>query len=755
MTSFSPRRAFVEAVAVATALTVLVASKPTRDREVHTKAGLDLALAYRDLPHGARRGVVSQWLVPIYDFSQGIGQRIPNLVSQVTIHPLILVRRGLTVEQMFHLRLFAALTVALFAIGLTLSSWLETPPIWARGLSYAFIVPGVLVYTVHNDWYYQAEQLCGLASLSVVMLSRVWQLQDDDASATRVASLTLLTGTAGWILYLGGHPDWWPFAAWWIPVHSYFLWRYVARRVSAVVLGCCALPVALSGGVAVVEIVTQDWARARKFSTNAPSELSIATLWSADSLVSGVTGWLSVWLRMLLAPLPFANFVAGQRISWLSELGGGTPRSLNIPVPLLVIGTLITVAYGNDHRRSAARIYMAFTGSVLLGLLFHDSLGFISVLQAGITNQTADAIGPGLAVVTIVAAVTAHGRVRQLARFAVIVSAVGVFGVAVLYFGDLRKAKSPLWLVSRSEVASLRGLNLKSYERNLLLDARLGNARLGRWPLLEAATSVFHPGVVLRSGHPLVIQVNWARAQGGLVPRDRQRQFNGFFEPEPTNCIPLALDFLAVSRVVQLSDVVSAPCSADHLDLDAETDAKNVASRTIMDVSARGTTWIHSYEPSVFRSFWLEPGALGHLPGDCGVLIDAERCLGHGVTTSVISSAGTPLHLDDMGTLTYRWRRSSEAQRLLLLPLSYDTSLQVSVVGVHGSGGSLSRWNAGGLLAVEVPDNNLDGTVLVKIRPDPFMYTRSVLPWLNGLVFASLVFAAVGGRRRSLPDSRA
>ena len=743
------------AILALTAVGVILLKPPGGGFEVAEKVELDVGARYLEPSNPARAtGLVAEVLgVPVYDFGQGFGHRLPNLISQVTASPTVLLNDVLDVDQTRWLRLFTSLTLLFFTVFSVSRSWSIAR---GRATSACFaILPAVFTYVVHNDWFFQADQVCGLAILLLVPLSKCWHVASSEPHVEAPPGLMLALSSAGWCLYLMGHPDWWPLALWWLPVQVWFLVVKVRPRLGWIPVVLHLLVVAVMGLPQVIEIVGQDWTGGRPYETQSTSSLFL-------DLSSGGAFWTSIGAvrrsltALVLMPLPYLVYATGVNVEipTLGSGANGAPRDLVLPILAVIslVGSLpVSLSEAQRRLRSIVRAEVC---AVFAGLMFHDNLGRLSHwLSPGITHQTGDALAPVLVVWCLfVWGVLRRPRSLRSRALRLIAagSIVSIAAQSMLFYGDVRRLRFPEHGTGDLEASSMFGApgeRIAVLENDPSTSQDLATG-------LRILTGYRHPAEILREGHPLLWGVPWGRATGTLRPIDEQRRFNGEIDLSIEDCGDTQFDFAAVGTVVEVETIggLSRRCrdrlgalfhSSLRMRSVYRSEAKTKEESTHSELGLLVTTLRE------FDSFWLvDDGAMQSEP-DCEILRPQTSCLsGRGIVRVHVSPL-PPLRVETGNDVRYRFVRPGELAGTLLVPLNFDSALKVNLTDRDRDQPTLSTSNYRGLLAVEVPSDVGQGELSIHVQPDLLMWSRTLATWA-ALTTIVLVLRLSLGRLRSI-----
>ena len=150
-------------------------------------------------------GVVKVFAVPVWDNGQGLGNRMPNLITQPSQSPAIFLGTKLPVEYIVLLRNLFTMIVALVILNFTVLSWSS----WHLTRRLAFVNIALLgqyfLYTSINAWYHQADQFWGICLIISGFLHASWYKTRSDGLKQRFSPVVLTAFVLGLGNLLVGH----------------------------------------------------------------------------------------------------------------------------------------------------------------------------------------------------------------------------------------------------------------------------------------------------------------------------------------------------------------------------------------------------------------------------------------------------------------------------------------------------------------------------------------------------------------------
>lgn len=167
----------------------------------------NLGVEYRDSwnhNHAKAIGVSKVFGVPIWENSQGLGSRMPNLITQPTQSPIIFLGEKLPVEYVVILRNLLALLSALVVLNLAVLSWSDRQ-IYLRLIFMDIAILGpYFLFTIQNDWFVIADQYLGGCLIVAGFLHVSWYQAQTGNNETRYPSVVLFAFVFGFSNLLVG-----------------------------------------------------------------------------------------------------------------------------------------------------------------------------------------------------------------------------------------------------------------------------------------------------------------------------------------------------------------------------------------------------------------------------------------------------------------------------------------------------------------------------------------------------------------------
>ena len=143
----------------------LVAYRGTDDTESLLKSEQNQGAEYRTTRNpgvNSPIGVARVAGVPVWDQTQGLGQRMPNLFGQQTQSPFIFMNKLASVELVTLVRLIFSTLLGLTLVNLAVASWGGKKIVCRLFLLDLSLLGPLFLYTVPNDFFVEADQYWGL-----------------------------------------------------------------------------------------------------------------------------------------------------------------------------------------------------------------------------------------------------------------------------------------------------------------------------------------------------------------------------------------------------------------------------------------------------------------------------------------------------------------------------------------------------------------------------------------------------------------
>lgn len=672
-------------------------------------------------------GVTKVLGVPIWDNGQGLGSRMPNLVSQPTQSPVVFFGKNSPVEDIRILSNLFVILSALVVLNLTVFSWSDRR-IYRRLIFMDVAILGpYFLFTAVNDWFVIADQYWAVSLIISGFLHPSWYQASDVARKLPRPSIVLFAFIIGSSFLLTGHVLYISLA---IVVLLAFVGTNFLKLIK--ILGPIAILMLIILGVALtipqlLELSSQTWDTNTLAHSSQPSVFDIFVpqelrVYRFQPLLAFVTASIQPFLRL-------AN-EAGSRTDFFS----------------LLLVPYIVQNFSNLRKRSSPLSQMLETSVMAIAFIFLN-LTFAGLLSRSgfpVISTLFDfhvwQLSMILLLIVIVVATILFGTDRKesdTSKFLQIsnrlIMATGIT-VALMY---------PLVMVIKDGLRWNPRIVTNEFAKN---DFDLTGESIGldmkfRGILLNEATIQSMTGIdkkIVRSGYPLINSEIYGRSS--ITLRHTEQSFRSVFDPSVLDCQPEVLDLLAVNAIVFES-------GADDV-CNKNLRSYYQSSNEISFSKIPGTASVLSAKPRQFSSWSIATSRENNPIEPCPLF--EKNCLAGLTVTKLEPDSGTPFKLcEDKCVFTYRWSAPASAKQVLV-PENYDKTIQIRD---SSTGVILNTANYQGLLAVEVPSGVTYGEFEATIKPDAMMWARVSATYLHTFVLlATLLLIAVRGFRARIND---
>jgi hypothetical protein len=689
-------------------------------QKVDQNLGAEYRATWND-ESGSSVGVFTRFGVPIWDATQGLGYRMPNLFSQDTQSPFVFLRAILPVENIILIRLLLKSSIALALINLCVASWGGKYLVSRLTFLDILLLGQQFVFTISNDWFGVAEYFWGLSLIiaafchfslfkkSKVVVGRSW-----------IINLSLILGLS----YFFGPVGVTPLLVCIVPCLALPAVKqlFAQLRISGIFLlaAVAMFPAILN----FLELVNQKWRGDSSYVT----QTSVFDFFQEDKVYR-----FQPFLAFLVS--------AFQPILRIFDEAGSRTEFYNLIAILVMLIFRLRI---HDKVSEISKLLSRCLTSILIF--------FLTVLFSGVIAR---ARIPGLSTFFSIHAwmmfpvalalvsigfVIAIGNVelqplmkRRAARFAlrtlVCLSLIMGFSYpSVAYLKDFSKSESSIFRdqqVRDGAQMTIQKLDLKENQRVALLKRDNG---VGGSFLFGDDSGVRFDLQLARAGYPTIDEVPYGRSVGTLVTPTEK--FRSVFVATVQSCDPGVLDFLSVSTiwVEQSGDTKSANCADSMKRYFDNGDTFKPERQTELGGFI--------VRPGSFTSFsYNQESGLS----DTTACPQFEKdCLFGLAQTKFQASRGSPFQLCEDGCLfTYQWRAPAGGKHILV-PSNYDKAF---VVRDKFSGVELETTNFRGLLSVEIPSGYTAGVFEASINPDLLMWARIASTYLQTIVFLGCLLA--------------
>ena len=689
----------------------------------------NLGVQYREnwsQNHSNAIGVSKVYGVPIWDDGQGLGSRMPNLITQPTQSPVIFLGEKLPAEYIVFIRNLIVMLFALIVLNLTVLSWSDRQ-IYRRLIFMDLALLGpYFLFTSQLDWFVIADQYWGGCLIISGLLHVSWYQTHAGVKKSRYPAIVLFAFVFGLSNLLVGQIMYIPLVV--IAGASFIFFNFLNLKKT---LGPMALLIILLLLFVltvpyVIELSNQVWntksivhsSQPSIFDIFVPQELRVYRFQPLLAFVSGgfqpllrlasKAGPRTEFLNLLFLPFILRNFLRSK------ELKSPQSRMLRASVSALGLIFLILTFSGGFARSGLPIISTVF--DLHAWELAHFFLLIVIVLVTILFGNDQKEIYTS--------------KFFQTGNRMVLATAIVV---ALLYPVVMVTKDAPRWnpeiitneFVKRDLDFTVESIGLEKKYRGIFLnEALIQSYRIDK--------------KIVRSGYPLLNSVIYGRSSSTL--RYTEQRFRSVFDPSVLDCQPVVLDLLAVNAIVFES-------TEDDV---CEKKLRNYyrSSDEISFIKVPGSSSVMSAKPKQFSSWSIANTAESNPTEPCPLF--EKNCLDGLTATKLEPDSGAPFKLcEDKCVFTYKWSAPSSAKQVLV-PENYDKTIQIRDLS---TGAKFNTGNYQGLLAVEIPSGSTYGEFEATIKPDAMMWARVLATYLHTFVLlATLLLIAVRGFRARRDD---
>ena len=672
-------------------------------------------------------GVTKVLGVPIWDNGQGIGSRMPNLISQPTQSPVVFFSMNSPVEDIRILSNLFVILSALVVLNLTVLTW-SGRQIYRRLIFMDIAILGpYFLLAIANDWFVIADQYWAMCLIISGFLHPSWYQASVVTKKLPRPSIVLFAFIIGSSFLLTGHV-----------LYSYVtmvgLLAFVTTNFLKLikVLGPITILMLFILGVALavpqlLELSSQTWDENIPAHSSQPSVFDIFVpqedwVYRFQPLLAFVVASIQPLLRLANEAGPRTDFFSLLLVPYIVQ-NWSNLRKWSSPLSKMLRTSVMAIAF-------------IFLNLIFAGLLSRSGFSFISTLFDFHVWE----LSTILLLIVIVVATILFGTNRKesdASKFFQIsnrlILATGIV-VALMYPLVMLIKDAPRW--------NPESFPNEYLENNFdLTGESIGLEMKFRGILLNEATIKSMIGIdkkIVRSGYPLINSEIYGRSSSTF--RHPKQRFRSAFEPSVLDCQPEVLDLLAVNAIVFES-------SADDV-CNKNLRSYYRSSNEISFSKIPGTTSVLSARPRRFSSWSIATSSESNPIEPCPLF--EKNCLSGLTVTKLEPDSVAPFKLcEDKCVFTYRWSAPASAKQVLV-PENYDKSIQIRD---SSTGVILNTANYQGLLAVEIPSGATYGEFEATIKPDAIMWARVSATYLHTFVLlATLLLIAVRGFRARRSD---
>ena len=679
------------------------------------------------LPSGVKRA----FAVPVWNQTQGLGQRMPTLMYSQTQSPFIFFDYLVPIEVNFTVRLFSVTFLALAIGNLIILSWGTLGFKWRLLFLDLSLLGPLVLYTIHNDWYCQAEQYWGLFLVIISFFHRdVFARGKFPRGGLSI--LPAIGFLLGFAIVLTNHPTWYSITAMSLPfliIQKGTL--RVCRYFGLKLIGLLSLPIYFLF-VQIADLATVP------LLGGSNTYLTQSSTWDFFTSASWVYKF-----QPILAPIA----ATAHPILFLGNEAGSRTEFFNLGLFFLSLVLIRRIRVGVEVHKL---MFQSFYASLLLiaCLIFSGPIAKQNFLGSGkfFTSHAWWYAHPVFIIVLVsstvlfgertVLSVLLSQKTRlpiALAMFAVVMA---LLYPAVLYFKDSDNSKFSTFRDSRVESVN---------ERELVKSERFTDLSVSSNDSESDWNSLFGTRFSMqlsRAGYPTIEFFGAARQSETLTAKSEL--YRSGYVPNTADCRPEVLEFLAVSSIFVNTEDRSG-CREKLIAYFGEDSVREINKVA----GAPGTASL--FRPKSFATWSIVTNSAENPSVSCPLL--EQDCLSELEVTKLPATGEAPFRLcDDDCLFTYKWAKTDNSEQVLL-PVNFDETI---VIKDSLTGKKLNTANYQGLLAVQIDGDATSGVFTGDVRPDLMMWLRVAMTYLHTAVFVgALVAMLVKGVRAVKEISKA
>ena len=692
----------------------LVAYRGTDDYESSYKSEQNLGGEYRStrssgfsLPSGVHR----IFEVPVWDQTQGLGQRIPNLFAQQSQSPFVFLSRYASIETIVFLRMLFATTISLILINLVVTSWGGIALVCRIFLLDLSLLGVMFLNAVNNNFYDEVDQHWGVSLLILGMLHKNYFLKSYQSAKLKNHSVffCLLFGSS--FLFFG-HPTWFQVVLFgtfflFIPNLLKSLKIFKKTQISALLVTAILLPL-----IQIKEIII-----------SAPSQ--IVASYSVQSSIWDVFGGQNWVYRFQPLLAPIASGL--QPVLILFNEAGPRTEFFNSIFLVVILGfVLINRTKALAEKKLAMRILYSSIFSIFC-LIFSGPISrsefpiistFAKIHAWRLSNVLHTVVTAGAVLVLGNEEFRQFLKNKQKRMFQLLIwlgTFMSLLYPAVMITNEIDNSK---FAIARDRnVRESSQIPLIKYQRFADLSGAVNNSG-HEWNSLFGVRFDLQ---LARAGYPSVEFFGGARHSSTLT--NNFEQYRSGYVPNVKDCESDVLDFLAVSSIFINSDDMSG-CQQKLI-----TYFGDGSAQTIKKVADNlGTAQL--IRPKKFKTWSISGDSETNPQESCPLL--ERNCLASLEVVDIQAKNGAPFKLCKSDCLfNYEWAGNGST-RQILVPANFDSTLEARD---KKNGFKLKTSNFQGLLAVTVDSKTSSGAFEVTVHPDLTMWLRVATTYIHTAVF--------------------
>lgn len=671
-------------------------------------------------------GVTKLFAIPIWDNGQGLGNRMPNLITQPTQSPTIFFGVRYPVEYIVAIRNFIVMMAALVIMNLTVLSWSDRT-IYRRLIFLDISILGpYFLYAIINGWYHQADQFWGMCLIISGFLHPIWYEPNNLNTKIRRPAIVFLAFVFGLSNLLVGHVLYFQILFF---ATAYFVIAHLSKMKSLLGFFPALFLLTLAGVLVVpqmIELASQVW------NTQTIPHTSQASLFD---LFQPRDGWVYRFQ-------PILAFIAASFQPVLRLANDAGPRTEFVNFLFIIYLARKYTEILNSSTKQMLRVSFGalsflFVGTAFVGTVQRSKLPLVSKLFDFHVWQLSQ---PLIILILLTATITLGNfeQVRNSVRrhesvrnFVLVIAVI----MALLY---------PVVMITKNtHMTSTRLLKNELLDENITKSPELLGFSKGFRHMfvdVEAKAAVFkgfEDLEIQRAGYPSITSFIYGRSSNTL--KVTEQSFRSVYTPSTADCQAEVLDFLAISAIVS-EYTKSSDCRTE-----LSTYFGSETERTIK--SAAGDDLVFVNKPKMFSSWSIAQDASSNPTESCP-LFERDCLSGLNVAKLEVESRA-PFKLCESECLfTYEWVAPLTSKQVLV-PENYDKTIEVldQVTGVK-----LRTANYQGLLAVSIPSGATGGVFEASIKPDAMMWARVSATYIHILIWILTVILilirGLRGRKR-------
>ena len=680
-----------------------------------------------EIERSSAAGVVKVFAVPVWDNGQGLGNRMPNLITQPAQSPTIFLGTKLPVEYIVLFRNLLAMLCSLVILNLTVLSWSG----WHLARRILFLDVSLLgqyfLYTSINAWYHQADQFWGIALVISGFLHASWYQVQGASKKPNYSPLVLTAFALGLSNLLVGHVLYFQVVFF---AGIYLLGVHFVRILN--VLGWVGIGLLL-GLVAVlaipqiIELAIQQWNLETVPHSSQKSLLDFFQ--SKDEWVYRFQP-ISAFFAISFQPVLRAIGDAGSRTEFFN---------------FLFVPYVLAQYLRNRSSKSPMTQMLQHSFGALLCLI--SAAVFVGPIQRANVILISKALDfhvwqlsqPILILITTTAMIVVGNRewakkpssflpVFLIQRFILPLALFVGLLYPVVMVTKFMHLVNPKVLRDKISVEKLVNIN-----DSLGLSRNMRHVFIGNPNFESQLTGATEEMELQRAGFPSIQSITYGRSSSTM--RNAEQSFRSVFDPSILDCQPEVLDLLAVNAIV-FESTEDDVCSKN-------LDNYYRSSDEISFIKVPGSNSVLTAKPRQFSSWSISANSESNPIEPCPLF--EKDCLNGLTVTKLEPNSGAPFKLcEDKCVFTYRWSAPSSS-RQILVPENYDKTIQIRDLS---TGAKLKTANYQGLLAVEMPSGESSGMFEATIKPDAMMWARVSATYIHTLILlTTLILISVRGVR--------